>query len=66
MPALSFTALQKGESDMTDIKLERESDAPADWKTDMVLERNADGVVIEADVPDDDVYPEVNEDAGDD
>lgn len=51
---------------MTDIKLERESDAPADWKTDMVLERNADGVVIEADVPADDVYPEVNDDAGDD
>lgn len=52
---------------MADIKFERESDAPAGWKTDTVLQRNASGEVYELEVPDDDVYPEeVTEDAGND
>ncbi|MBR2226754.1 MAG: hypothetical protein IJ893_02675 [Bacteroidales bacterium] len=52
---------------MADIKYERESDAPADWKTDTILQRDASGEVFELKVPDDDSYgTEVNKDAGDD
>lgn len=52
---------------MADIKFERESDAPADWKTDTILQRNAVGEVFEVTVPDDDDFPgEGTEDAGDD
>ena len=59
--------MQKGESNMADIKYERESDAPADWKTDTILQRDASGEVFELKVPDDDSYgTEVNKDAGDD
>ena len=45
-------------------KLERESDAPADWKTNAIMMRDASGAVIEVDVPDD--TEEVTGDAGDD
>lgn len=52
---------------MDEIKYERESDAPADWKTDTILQRDADGEVFEVNVPDDDVYgTEVTDDAGND
>lgn len=52
---------------MADIKYERESDAPAGWKTDTILRRNASGEVFELNVPDDDVFPgEVTDDADDD
>jgi hypothetical protein len=51
---------------MADIKYERESDAPASWKTNTILQRNAYGEVFEVEVPDDDVFPEeVSDDAGD-
>jgi len=59
--------MQKGESNMADIKYERESDAPADWKTDTILQRDTSGKVFELAVPDDDAIPEeVDDDAGDD
>lgn len=38
---------------MAKYELEREADAPEGWVTDTVLERGADGVVHEIDVPDD-------------
>ena len=41
---------------MADIKYEREGDAPADWKTDTILQRNCLREVCEIDVPDDDVH----------
>lgn len=43
---------------------EREGDAPENWKTDMILQRNAAGEVVEIDVPDD--TEEVTDDAGND
>lgn len=43
---------------------ERECDAPENWKTNKILQRNAAGDVVEIDVPDD--TEEVKEDAGND
>lgn len=46
--------------------LEHESDAPENWTTDTVLERDVDGNVHEVDVPDDPDTEEVSDDAGND
>ena len=46
------------------MKFEREGDAPELWATDVILKRNAEGDVVEIDVPDD--TEEVTEDAGND
>ena len=43
---------------------ERDCDAPENWKTDVILQRNTAGDVVEIDVPDD--TEEVTEDAGND
>ena len=51
---------------MAEYKLEREADAPADWKTDTVLERDASGIIHEVEVPDDPDAEEVDDDADDD
>lgn len=51
---------------MAGIKLERESDAPVDWKTDTILQRDVTGEVFEVEVPDDDTYGvEVTDDVDD-
>ena len=47
-------------------RLEREGDAPEDWATDKVLERDADGNICEVEVPDDPDAEEVDDDADDD
>lgn len=46
------------------MKFERECDAPENWKTDTILQRNPAGDVVEIDVPDD--TEEVSGDAGND
>lgn len=43
--------------------LERESDAPENWETDVILHRDGRGNVLNVAVPDDE---EASEDAGDD
>ena len=47
---------------MEEIIFEQESEAPLDWVTDIVLERDNNGNIIEIEVPDDE---EVEEDATD-
>lgn len=44
------------------IILEREGDAPENWETEVILQRDGRGNVLNVDVPDDE---EANEDAGD-
>lgn len=44
--------------------LERESDAPDDWQSNVIYRRNADGLVFAVIVPDD--TEEANENAGND
>lgn len=59
MPAL-FLCKKEGKT----MTFERECDAPENWKTDVILQRNTAGDVVEIDVPDD--SEEVTEDAGND
>lgn len=51
---------------MNDFKREREMDEPAGWKTDIILQRNIDGEVYEAEIPDDDPYSDDDEEVTDD
>lgn len=49
---------------MNERYLEKESDAPADWQSNVIYRRNANGLVFVVDVPDD--TEGVDENVGDD
>ena len=66
-PALEnagVTCIWKGDAAMQEMYLERESDMPANWVSNVIFERDGKGVVFMVDVPDD--AEEVTEIVGND